>query len=198
MNTTASDLRARNLRTIGLLAALFLLPLVASFWLYYGTGWRPAGTAAHGTLIGPTPLPQVALNDAIGGTADPATFTENWALVYVGDGACPEACQRALYVARQTRLALNQDMSRVKRVFLVTENCCDRAWLEREHAGMVVLDAAHEDAQSLLDAFPRDAREHTLFVVDPLGNLMMRYDARQDPRGLLDDLKRLLKLSHIG
>src|SRR5690606_29467173 len=45
MNTTASDLRARNLRTIGLLAALFLLPLVASFWLYYGTGWRPAGTA---------------------------------------------------------------------------------------------------------------------------------------------------------
>jgi hypothetical protein len=40
--------------------------------------------------------------------------------------------------------------------------------------------------------------KHTLFVVDPLGNLVMRYDVRKEPAGLLDDLRKLLKLSHIG
>ena len=45
---------------------------------------------------------------------------------------------------------------------------------------------------------PATQRADTVYVVDPLGNLMMSYDARQDPRGLLEDLKKLLRLSHIG
>ena len=49
----ARALRLRNLRTIGALAALFLLPLAASFWLYYGIGWHPAGSTVHGELIEP-------------------------------------------------------------------------------------------------------------------------------------------------
>ena len=44
MNTTTNNLRARNLRTVAALAALFLLPLLISFWLYYATDWRPAGS----------------------------------------------------------------------------------------------------------------------------------------------------------
>ena len=47
-------------------------------------------------------------------------------------------------------------------------------------------------------SFPTVQRAHTLFVVDPLGNLMMSYDARQNSRGLLEDLQKLLRLSHIG
>jgi hypothetical protein len=46
--------------------------------------------------------------------------------------------------------------------------------------------------------FPVADREQSLFIVDPLGNLMMRYDVRQNPKGLLQDLKKLLSLSHIG
>ena len=67
-----------------------------------------------------------------------------------------------------------------------------------EHPGLLALDASGEDARRLLEEFPSPAREHVLFVVDPLGNLMMSYDARRDPHGLLEDLKKLLKLSHIG
>jgi hypothetical protein len=50
----------------------------------------------------------------------------------------------------------------------------------------------------VLNVFPVEARAQSLFIVDPLGNLMMRYDVRQDPKGLLQDLKKLLSLSHIG
>jgi hypothetical protein len=89
-------------------------------------------------------------------------------------------------------------MERLDRVFLVTANCCAKDYLAREHAGISVLDAGGADGARLLSRFPAGERAHTLFVVDPLGNLMMRYDVRRDPRGLLVDLRRLLELSQIG
>jgi len=196
-----AQLRARNLRTLALLAALFLLPLAGAFFLYYGTDWRPAGLVNHGVLINPPRLlPQPRLPGPAPGDGRLARppFHGSWSLVYVGDGACAAACREALTVMRQTRLALNTDMTRVERVFLVTADCCAGELLAREHPGLNVLDASGSAAAPLLEAFPATDREHTLFVVDPLGNLMMSYDARRDPRGLLEDLKKLLRLSQIG
>ena len=88
-------------------------------------------------------------------------------------------------------------MTRVQRVFLATGNCCDTAYFSREQAGLVALDASTPEAAGLLAQFP-DGREQTLFIVDPLGNLMMRHDASHTSKDLLSDLKKLLKLSHIG
>ena len=206
MSVTESELRARNLRTLAVLAGLFLLPLVIAFWAYYGTGWRPAHHINHGELIAPArPLPAVELPSALAGTGAEAAapestplFRKKWSLVYVGDGHCDSECRQSLYVMRQTRLSLNNEMTRVERVFLVRGGCCDAEFLGREHSGMRVLEASGAAGFRLLDAFPADGREHALFVVDPLGNLMMRYDARQNPKGLLEDLKKLLALSHIG
>jgi hypothetical protein len=204
---TPAELRARNLRTLAALAALFLLPLALAFFTYYGTEWRPSAHVNHGRLVAPArPLPTVTLPridlesqpaaETSGVTAAP--FRQRWSLVYLGAGECDADCRQALYVMRQTRLALNKDMTRVQRVFLVSQACCDRAFLAREHAGLLVLDAGAPAAEPLLAQFPRADREHTLFIVDPLGNLMMSYDARANPRGLLEDLKKLLALSHIG
>jgi hypothetical protein len=172
-----------------LLAAIFFVPVAASFILYYGMDWRPSGGTNHGELYTPAPLP-----------AGAAPLAERrWALVYAGDGACDENCRRSLVFARQTRLSLNQDMTRVNRVFLATGNCCDRAYLAGEHEGLAVLDVAADPALApVLAALPATEREHSLYIVDPLGNLVMRYDTRTPPRGLLEDLKKLLKLSHIG
>ena len=99
---------------------------------------------------------------------------------------------------RDARLALNNDMNRVAQVFLVTGQCCAREFLVSQHPGLQVLDARGAAARSLLDAFAGAARANTLFVVDPRGNLMMSYDARHNSRGLLEDLQKLLRLSHIG
>jgi len=210
---TPSELRARNLRMLAALATLFLLPLALAFFIYYGTGWRPGAHVNHGQLITPArALPAVALpridletpgdvrtqSDARAPGAAATPFGKVWALVYVGSGDCDAACREALYVMRQTRLGLNNDMRRVARVLLVSGACCDRAFLGREHAGLQVIDATGPAARPLLAQFPPDNRAHTLFIVDPLGNLMMSYDARANPRGLLEDLKKLLALSHIG
>ena len=72
-------------------------------------------------------------------------------------------------------------------------------YLDREHEGIKVFDVSDDAARAeLLALIPPEDREHSLYVVDPLGNLVMRYDTRENPRGLLTDLKKLLKLSHIG
>lgn len=208
MTASAQERRSRNARTLAGIAALFLLPLLGAFWLYYGTSWRPSGHVNHGALIEPprllpqVNLPRVPLTDSPPGRElspiGPTLFRGTWTLAYVGDGGCDAACRRTLYVMRQTWLALGKDMLRVDRVFLVTGNCCAKVFLARGHVGLAVLDATGTPGQRLLGEFPPGDRAHSLFIVDPLGNLMMRYDVRRNPRGLLIDLRRLLTLSDIG
>jgi hypothetical protein len=204
MTAGKQELRARNFRTLAGLGALFLLPLLASLWLYYGTSWRPAGHVNYGELISPprplssADLPRIPLPGGELSPSEPTLFRSTWTLAYIGDGRCDTACRQSLYVMRQTRLALGTDMTRVARVFLVTGNCCAKSFLAREHAGIIVLDATGASARKLLGEFPPQDRTHSLFVVDPLGNLMMRYDVRHDPGGLLIDLRKLLELSDIG
>jgi len=192
------------------LAALFLLPLLLAFYMYYGTDWRPVKRVNHGMLISPArPLPATTLKrelltdpdpNAPSGaeTPEPRLFRDKWSIVYIGEGNCDERCRQALYVMRQTRLSLNNEMSRVDRIFLVTGNCCAKEFLLHEHSGLVVADATGAEASKLLQEFPADGRPYSLFIVDPLGNLMMSYDSRQNPKGLLEDLQKLLRLSHIG
>jgi len=192
------DSRARGRRTLLIVAAVFLLPVVVAFTLYYGKLWRPADSSSKGELIDPArPLVAGGLRHPDGAPADPQALTGKWTLLYIGDGRCDDACRTALVFGRQTRLALNNEMTRVQRVFLATGNCCDTDYFAREQAGLVALDASAPEAAALLAQFP-EAREHTLFIVDPLGNLMMRHDSSVTTKGLLSDLKKLLKLSHIG
>ena len=200
MNGPENELRSRNLRMLAVLAGLFLLPLAIAFWAYYGTDWRPVRTVNHGELITPArPLAAADLKPAMATPAAPAAlFHGKWSLVYIGDGRCDAVCRKSLYVMRQTRLSLNSEMTRIDRVFLATSQCCDQDFLSHEHPGLLVLDASSTSAGSLLGVFPVNEREQSLFIVDPLGNLMMRYDVRQNPKGLLEDLKKLLSLSHIG
>ena len=176
-------------RTLWLLIAVFFLPLAVAFYLYFGTSWRPPDTSNNGVLLSPTvALPQAA-----------APLRGKWLMVYIGEGACDEDCRRALVFARQTRLSLNQEMERVDRVFLATGSCCDLPYLKSEHLGLKVFDVSDEfEREELVSLLPPGDWAHSLYIVDPLGNVIMRYDVRQSPRGLLDDLKKLLKLSHIG
>jgi hypothetical protein len=187
--TARQRLRARLLLLV--LAALFLGPLSLSFALYYGFHWRPAGQTNHGTLIEP-PRPLQTLGPA-------TALREKWSLVYIGTGDCDADCRATLYFMRQTYLGLAQLMPRVQQVFLATGDCCDRAWLASEHPALITLDLGGADAaaRELLAQFPEDRRA-TIFIVDPKANLLMRYDAHASPRGLHDDLQKLLKLSHIG
>jgi hypothetical protein len=192
------DSRVRGRRTLLIVAAVFLVPVAVAFTLYYGKLWRPANSSSKGELIEPArPLTVVGLRHADGTPADASVLTGKWTLLYIGDGRCNDACRTALVFGRQSRLALNNEMTRVQRVFLATGNCCDNDYFAREQVGLIAFDASAPKAAAFLAQFPAE-RERALFIVDPLGNLMMRHDASHTTKDLLSDLKKLLKLSHIG
>ena len=207
MSTTdPPQAQRRGRRQLLLLAALFFVPLAVAFWLYYGPAtWRPAGGTNQGDLIDPAvPLPRVALRDAAGNQLPEDLLVGKWTMLYVGDGACDERCRKALYLARQTRLAVNRDMGRVQRVFLVTANCCDTAFLAAEHPDLrIAVLGTDARSQDLLAAMPAvgaasAATAGRLYLVDPLGNALLSYSAAAPDKALLTDLRKLLRLSHIG
>ncbi len=177
---------AHGARTPLLMALMFFGPLLLAAGLYYGSDWRPPHLTNHGQLIQP-PRPLAA-----------PLFQGKWSLVYVGAGDCRADCRRTLYDMRQTHLGLGNLYTRAQRVFLATAPCCDRAYLTRQYPGLITVDAATPAIAALLAAFPADRRATGIFIVDPHGNLMMRYDSTDRPEGLLVDLKQLLNLSSIG
>jgi cytochrome oxidase Cu insertion factor (SCO1/SenC/PrrC family) len=189
------DRRQRRL-LVGL-AVLFFAPVAVAFYLYYGAArFSPVHRVNRGALIQPPlELPAEALPLVGGGTTDPHFLEVKWTLVYVDAGDCAETCRRKLYETRQVRLALDRDMTRVQRVFIAEGACCDTPFLSREHPDLVTVRVAPTDA--LVAALPA-AGTGRVYVVDPHGNLMMYYASESPPKGLLEDMKRLLKLSHIG
>ena len=186
---------ANNGRPLLALLLIFAAPLGLAFWLYYGSHWRPPLRTNHGALIEPV----VALPPLAAEGVPANAFRGKWSLVVVGDGAagCDDQCRIALVYARQTWLSLGKLAPRVQRVLLGGSDCCDHAYLRDEHQGLIVAKLQDPAVATVRSKLPPPF-ERTVFVVDPLGNLMMRYDVRQDPKGLREDLKNLLELSHIG
>ncbi len=205
MNTATDKTRPGLSRSkFLLLVALFLGPAVLALFLYTGPGgWRPAGQAQHGELIDPVRIvPEVSL-PAAGGETGSAFLRGRWSLVFIGEGQCNQRCRHALVDMRQVRLALGKEMGRVQRVFLTRGGEPDTEYFETEHGGLIVADAANEYGDRLLEVFPvyydmSPVEAGRIYIVDPLGNMMMSYAADSAASGMLKDLKRLLKLSSIG
>ena len=197
MSESGAQDRGQRRVLIGL-ALLFFAPLALAFYLYYGhVAWRPGSRVNTGELIEPPrPLPALALPLYGSGTTDPDFLKGKWTFLYVAAGPCSEGCRTRLYDTRQIRLALNRDMNRVQRVFIAGDDCCE-AQLLRQHPDLITIRTG-APAAPLLDLLPDPAAEPRVYLIDPLGNLMMSYPAGAKPKGMLEDMKRLLRLSSIG
>jgi hypothetical protein len=143
-----------------------------------------------------------------------------WTLVYLGAGGCEAGCRTDLYNTRQVRAALGPDRERVQRVFLAQGACCDFEWLRAQQPDLITVRAGADVAPlaAILERAGRDAAiagaaggsraanpaaaeraaADRVYLVDPLGNLMMSYALDARPKGMLEDLKKLLRLSHVG
>ncbi len=205
----SAGLDARGQRpslTIVLLIVVFVAPLIAA-WVLYLTAdrWGLAGGAAHGTLVQPPrALGEFRLTDAAGHAVTPATLRGRWWLVYVGGTECDGLCGESLYKMRQLRLALGVDMRRVGRLYIMEGEAPGPSLqaLIGHHPGLVVAGGPPAAVRALLDRFDLDGRDPRtagrIYVVDPVGRLILMYEPGAEPNGLLKDLQRLLRASRIG
>lgn len=177
-----------------LILALCAAPVVAA-WLAYFV-WPPASRTNQGELIEARPLSDPPLEQIGGGALRLSSLRGKWLLVQIDDGACDPACRGKLLYMRQLRLTQGKDMDRVQRVWLVTDGAPVDPTLAREFAGTVIARAA---ATALPREFPAAGEpKDYIFVVDPLGNLMLRWSRSSDPDGMKRDLSRLLRASRVG
>ncbi len=187
----------RGRRTLMLLALVFLGPMALAMGLYFSDfQWRPQATTEHGELYRPVrPLPDFAIT-LPGSPSDNATLHGKWTLLHIGPGECGTECDAALVATRQVRRALGRDMERVQRVFLVTSGNADHAALTAGHPDIGLTERAPEAAEVL--AVIGATAPGEVYLIDPLGNLVMRYPAHATMKGMHTDLQRLLKVSTIG
>jgi hypothetical protein len=127
---------------------------------------------------------------------------DKWTLLYWGAGDCTARCRTNLYNTRQVRTALNRDMDRVQRVYIVDGECCDWQYLDAQQPDLLTVRNTPATASvfALLPAVNGidPAAADRVYLIDPLGNLMMSYAPDAKAKGMLEDLKRLLGLSHVG
>lgn len=170
-------------------------PVIASYFTYYVI--RPEGRRNFGELINPQrPLPAIATRTLDGTTREMTALKGQWLLVSVAGGACDAGCERNLYLQRQLRESLGREKDRLDRVWLVSDEAAVSDALLPALAASEVLRAAPEDLAQWLVPAPGQRLQDHLYLVDPLGNWMMRFPAGMDAPGAAKakrDLERLLR-----
>jgi len=172
-------------------------PVIASYFTYYVI--RPQARSVHGELIEPQrALPtaqELPLTDLQDRPVLPESLKGQWLLVAVGGGDCDATCERQLYLQRQLRESLGKSKDRLDRVWLVDDATPVRDALRPALSGATVLRVAPQALASWLSPAAGQALRAHFYVVDPMGNWMMRFPAPSEPVGIKRDLEKLLRAS---
>lgn len=172
-------------------------PVIASYFTYYVI--RPDGRSVFGQLIDPQrPTPALEGRTLAGDAVNLQSLKGQWLIVAVADAACDALCEQQLYLQRQLREVVGREKDRIDRVWLVTDEAAVPERLGNGLYGATVLRVpADRLAQWLQPETGHTLSEH-LYVVDPMGNWMMRYPAAMDAKMAAKakrDIERLLRAS---
>lgn len=179
--------RARGRWQLMALLAVVIAPILLATAMYEWRFWVPEGRNYHGELIGDG---RTLTDLGVGGAA-----AQKWLLLVTAPTTCDSDCQKLVYLARQIQIGLNRDVTRASHA-LASAQPLDAeydAMLKREYPqlGRHTLDPQQHRSLSGDDGVG-------LWIVDPLGNLVLRYGSGVNGREVLEDLRLLLKLSQIG
>jgi cytochrome oxidase Cu insertion factor (SCO1/SenC/PrrC family) len=182
-----------------LLAIVCAAPIAVSYFMYYVV--KPSGgSASYGTLVEPQrPIPEsLVVTGEDGKPLKLATLRGHWLLISVDDTACDKACVTKLYFMRQIRAAQGPERERVVEVWLRTGagNVADVIQKAYPDTNMLLADPAQVSAW-LPTANGTKVTDH-IYMVDPNGNLMMRFPKDPNPSKIKGDVTKLLKWSSIG
>jgi len=173
-------------------------PLIASYLTYYVI--KPQSRTNYGTLIDPRnyPMPQLGATTLDGKPTGLEAYKGKWIMLQTDSGDCEKACQAKLFEMRQLRLTQGKEMDRIERVWLITDDKPVETMLLREYDGTRILRVDSAKARNWLPVDQGTSMADHIYMVDPLGNLMMRFPKNPDPNKIKKDISKLLRASSIG
>jgi hypothetical protein len=183
--------RKKARRMLLLLGAISLAPFAGSLLLYLF--WKPTSFTNYGELLPVTPLGESVIAAKQGPGFRIADLRGKWVFLMADAAACDEHCKAKLYLMRQIRLTQGKDQDRIERLWLVTDGGTPAAELAKEYDGTRVVVAADDAFTRRLPA-KASVADH-VYILDPLGNLMMRFPRDPDLSRVKRDVSRLIKAS---
>lgn len=193
LNEAEQKLKKAHKQKLLAMLALLLAPVVISYVLHY-SDYRP-GTVNYGELIDMVDFEGSAVNQVDNTIFRSRDIHGKWTMVTVDSGDCNEYCDQKLYKMRQVRIVQNKEMHRVERLWLIDDNVTIDSRLLEEYDGTVFVDA--KDSELLKSFKPNESQRLYMYLVDPIGNVMMRFPEDADPSEMVEDLKRLLHVSQL-
>ena len=172
-------------------------PVLLSYFTYYVI--RPEGRRNFGELINPQrPLPSMRTEGLDGKAGELRALKDQWLLISVGNAACEQACQQRLYYQRQIRESLGREKDRLDSVWLINDAATVDARIRPGLVSTTVLRVPADAVAQWLQPAAGQRLEDHIYLVDPLGNWMMRFPATMNADGAAKakrDLDRLLRAS---
>lgn len=182
--------RVRRARfTLLLVFAVCAAPIVLGTLAFYF--WPPSGRTNYGELIAPTQL-RWSGTHLDGKPFDPRSVAGKWVLVVIDGDACDARCEQKLYFSRQVRTAQGRESERVTRLWIT-----DAAPSEKIAPLLAGAQVLRVQDKALLSAFGPQPANH-VYLVDDMGNLMMRFPEDADPKRMIKDLQKLLRVNNRG
>jgi hypothetical protein len=201
--TTVAAKKHGSRWTVVILLVVFLAPSIGGWaWFHYGSNFSQRH---FGALYTPArPLDDVSMRDEDNRQIALSDFRGSWVLAYVGSGPCLDECRRQLDKITRVRLSQSKNIRRVSALYVSPNTVGDTADEIRAifpTGTMAVLDRA--DIETLLGSMLREGQTpddlmHQVYLIDPIGNLVLSYPADAEPSGMRKDLARLLRVSQIG
>lgn len=197
----------KNKRIMVLLFAMFVAPILFAVYIF---NTDPSGTYAtknRGNLI----TPAVILNNIELEYIDNKKSYKlveqehQWLMVFIGAGECDVNCKRQLVVMRQTRLAQGGEFTRVNRLYVIQDKQSEKFMKEVKafHPDMDIVTGSKAQLENVTTQFTLAdkvdvGKSNRIYIVDPIGNLMMYYELDASASDIAKDLTRLLKVSQMG
>jgi hypothetical protein len=188
-----SDKKQSGRKVLLLITVIFVAPIFFAMYMYYSdSNWRPAISTHRGQLITPVrTFPDISITN----TTDAKNLYGTWSLLVLATDQCDALCADTLIRIRQIRLSLGPKMPRLQTLYLPAQHTEIPQNILEEHPALNIIEPQRsESMREIVGEFTNGE----VFIIDPLGNLMMRYTPEATMSDIRKDLGQLLKLSGIG
>ena len=194
--------KKRNPYTVWFVVTAFVAPVALAYIMFFFVDVK--SFVNHGEILSPiVHIVDFKLTNEKNEIIPKAELTYKWRLVSFVGKNCNEACEKRLYDTRQIHTSLGKNQHRLNRMFIHLEPAGEALTklIAKTHEDVIRVNG---DKQAIIDALGINISDdvgisnNETYIMDPMGNVMMRFTQDQPNKEFLYDLKKLLKASQIG